>query len=123
MENKKIVIVEDETSIVEALNVRLLAEGFELISASNGKVGLELIREEKPALAILDLMMPEMDGYEVLAKLKASEETKSIPVIILSNVDDEDSKKRVFEDGAARFVIKTSIDLEDFVKTIHSYVD
>ena len=81
---KKILIIEDEPDIVFLLETRLGAKGYDIISAQSGVEGLLKARTEKPALILLDIMMPGMDGYQVLKSLKSEEATKNIPVIGLT---------------------------------------
>ncbi len=82
--NKRILVVDDSHSIVKMLEVVLKKEGFTVFTAFNGKEGLALARSEKPDLIILDIIMPEMDGYEVCQALQKDRATASIPVIFLT---------------------------------------
>lgn len=81
---KKILVVDDEPQLRTALKIRLEVEGYNVILASNGKECLELARRDKPDLIVLDLMMPVMDGYTALKRLKSEPELSRIPVIVLS---------------------------------------
>lgn len=81
---KKILVVDDEPELRTAVKIRLEVEGYDVIAAENGKQCLELARAQKPDLIILDLMMPVMDGYTALKRLKEDPELAKIPVIILS---------------------------------------
>lgn len=81
---KKILVVDDEPDVVDLLGVRLVNEGYDVIKASNGKIGIEQAKTEKPDLIILDIMMPEMDGYTAIKILKEDDNTRKIPVIILT---------------------------------------
>ena len=112
-QGKTIVIVEDETVLQKALSIELLSDGIAVFAASNGKAGLELVREKKPNLVLLDLIIPEMKGFDVLAEIKKDPTTKDIPVIILSNLSSEEDKKRGMELGAADYYVKSSTDLSD----------
>jgi len=80
----KIAIIDDEKALVETLKSFLEERGFSVISAYDGVSGLELIKREKPDIVILDITMPELDGRDVLIQLKKNEDTKSIPVIMLT---------------------------------------
>lgn len=77
-------IVDDESDVVELIKFMLEKDGHEIVSASNGIQCLEKVEESKPDLIILDIMMPEMDGYTVNTRLQEKEETRSIPVIVLT---------------------------------------
>lgn len=84
---KKILLVDDDVEFCEAAKLLLDSEGYEVILAYDGKEGLEKARAEKPDLVILDVMMPEMNGYDVCVVVKADPELKKIPVVLLTAVD------------------------------------
>jgi DNA-binding response OmpR family regulator len=81
---KMILCIEDEPEMIDLIRVILTRRGFEIRGANGGKEGLEIIRTELPDLVLLDLMMPEMDGWEVYQQMKADETTKNIPVIVVT---------------------------------------
>jgi DNA-binding response OmpR family regulator len=81
---KRVVCVEDEPEMIDLIRLILSRKGFEVIGANGGKQGLETIREQKPDLVLLDLMMPDMDGWEVYQQMKADKETTDIPVIVVT---------------------------------------
>ena len=80
----KVLIVDDEPELLQALTVRLSASGYACVTARNGVEGLAKAREEHPDLIVADLLMPEMDGYEMIRQLKAEPDTAKIPVIVLT---------------------------------------
>jgi two-component system, OmpR family, response regulator VicR len=82
--NKLILCIEDEPEMIDLIRLILTRRGFEVKGANGGKEGLELIRKEKPDLVLLDLMMPDMDGWEVYQQMKADEATRDIPVIVVT---------------------------------------
>jgi len=82
--HKTIVYIEDDTEMIELIRFVLERKGFEIIGASGGRKGLEIIFDTKPDLILLDLMMPEMDGWDVFHQIKSNESTKNIPVVIIS---------------------------------------
>jgi two-component system alkaline phosphatase synthesis response regulator PhoP len=84
---KKVLVVDDDVDFCEATKLLLDSKGYEVILAHDGKEGLEKVRAARPDLVILDVMMPEMNGYDVCVVLKADEELKKIPVILLTAVD------------------------------------
>ena len=88
MKSKFIVVVEDDPSLREIVSHKLITNGFEIRQAENGRQGLDIIVSEKPNLVLLDLMLPEMDGFQVLEQLRKSEDKilANLPVIILSNL-------------------------------------
>jgi DNA-binding response OmpR family regulator len=81
---KTILCIEDEPEMIDLIRLILNRRGFEIRGAVGGKEGLEIIRKNHPDLVLLDLMMPEMDGWEVYQKMKADEDTKNIPVIVVT---------------------------------------
>ncbi len=81
---KRILCVEDEQEMIDLIRLILARRGFEVRGASGGTEGLKMIREELPDLVLLDLMMPDMDGWEVYQQMKADEKTRSIPVIVVT---------------------------------------
>jgi DNA-binding response OmpR family regulator len=83
-ENKKVICVEDDPGMIDLITLILARRGYDVIGASGGRQGLEMIDREKPAIVLLDLMMPDMDGWEVYQQMKASETMKSIPVIVIT---------------------------------------
>jgi two-component system response regulator VicR len=81
---KKIVCIEDEPEMIDLVKLILSRYGFEVIGATGGRSGLEAIRKHKPDLVLLDLMMPDMDGWEVYQQMKADSEMKEIPVVVVT---------------------------------------
>ncbi len=81
---RRIVCIEDEPEMINLIQLILERKGFEVIGADGGKSGLDTVRAEKPDLILLDLMMPDMDGWEVYQKLKADEVARDIPVIVVT---------------------------------------
>ena len=83
-ENKHILCIEDEPEMIDLIRLILGRRGFDVVGAAGGKEGLEKVRQELPDLVLLDLMMPDMDGWEVYQQMKADEKTKDIPVIVIT---------------------------------------
>jgi DNA-binding response OmpR family regulator len=81
---KRVVCVEDEAEMIDLIRLILSRKGFEVIGANGGRMGLDVIREEKPDLILLDLMMPDMDGWEVYQQIKADEDISDTPVIVVT---------------------------------------
>ena len=105
-ESSKILVVDDEADLVSVLRFGLEAEGFEVISASDGEQGLNLAREAGPALMLLDLMLPKLDGYKVCRALKFDERYRTMPIFILSARSGEDDRRLALEMGADAFITK-----------------
>lgn len=106
MPQGKILLVDDELDTVKILKDLLENEGYEAITAYTGKRALERVKEEKPALVILDIMMPRMDGYAVCEKIKNDPETKNIKVIMLTARDSGESLQESLEKKADWFIAK-----------------
>lgn len=84
MTGKKILVVDDEPEFVDMLKMRLEANGYAVVTAANGKQGAEKAVSEKPDLILLDILMPEMDGYTAMKEIKATTQTRDIPVIVVT---------------------------------------
>lgn len=106
MSKKRILVVDDEMYIVNILDFTLATDGLEVVSAANGEEALRKAMERTPDLIILDVMMPKIDGFEVCRALKAKEETKDIPVILLTAKDRDVDKEKGKEAGADLYVTK-----------------
>jgi len=102
----KILVIEDEEYIRENIQDILSLEHFETLTAANGAIGLELARQETPDLIVCDIMMPEMDGYGVLERLRKTENTATIPVIFLTAKADRSNQRRGMELGASDYLTK-----------------
>ncbi len=122
MNNKsfKVAIVEDDLAISQMYRIKFEAEGFEVETAENGKLGLELAETMKPDIILLDLMMPEMTGDQMLAKLRETEWGKEMKVIILTNMGEQEVPEAVKSLGVSSFILKADMtprQVADLVKT------
>lgn len=102
----KILIVDDDDKNLRLMEALLIPEGYEVIKASDGLEALEKIKEDPPDAVLLDIMMPKMDGYEVARKLKKTVETRQIPVVMVTALQDTDDRVRALEAGADDFLSK-----------------
>lgn len=114
----KIVAIEDERVLAKALSVELLSAGFTVVTAEDGAAGLALIKAELPDLVLLDLVLPKMSGFDVLQAVKADPKTKNIPVIILSNLGQDEDRTKGLALGAVDYYVKSSTDLEVLTEKI-----
>jgi DNA-binding response OmpR family regulator len=105
----KIAIVEDDLAIAQMYRLKFEAEGYRVDIAQNGKLGLELCEHMKPDLVLLDLMMPEMNGDEMLEKMRKTEWGKKPKVIILTNVSEQESPDRLHKLGIEGFIVKAEM--------------
>ena len=103
---KKILIVEDDKFLRELIAKKLSEEGFIVEEASDGEEGIRKIKEGRPDLILLDLILPSIDGFEVLEKIKEDLETKPIPVIVLSNLGQKEDIERGLKLGAFDYLVK-----------------
>jgi DNA-binding response OmpR family regulator len=118
----KILVVEDEAFLLDLYETKLEQEGYEVIKANNGVEGLSLAQLELPRLILLDILMPQVDGYEMLGLLKKGEKTKNIPVIIFSNLSQREEIEKGLELGANDFIIKTSVTPSELVDKVRSFL-
>jgi len=118
---KKILIVEDDKFLRELISQKLLKEGFDIAEAVDGEEGVKKVKEEKPDLVLLDLILPGVDGFEVLSKIKEDPTTSLTPVIILSNLGQKEDIERGLKMGAVDYLIKahfTPGEIVDKIRTI-----
>lgn len=111
----KVLLVDDDEAISTVFSTALLKEGFETSRASTGKDALDKAKSEHPDLVLLDQILPDMQGNEVLAKLKQDETTKNIPVVILSNFSQEELVKQAINEGAVDYIFKYQAATSDVV--------
>jgi DNA-binding response OmpR family regulator len=120
MMGKKIVLADDEQFISIAYKDGLTRAGFEVTVAHDGAQALELIKQVMPDLVLLDLIMPKVNGFEVLKTLKADPAMQRIPVIVLSNLSQQTDETEVRQRGAIDFIVKSNISLQDLITRLHS---
>ncbi len=115
---KKILIIEDDKFLRELITQKLVKEGYEISGAVDGEEGIKMIAEEKPDLVLLDLILPGIDGFEVLAKAKADPALSSIPVIILSNLGQKEDLEKGLKLGAVDYLIKAHFTPGEIIEKI-----
>lgn len=115
----KILLVEDDKSLREIYGVRLLAEGYDIVSAGDGEEALAVAIREKPELIISDVMMPKISGFEMLDLLRGNDSTKNIKVIMMTALSSEQQRERGEKLGADRYLVKSQVGIEDVVRTVH----
>lgn len=120
---KKVLVVEDEAKMRQILVEELKKQGIATIEAKNGKEGLESALRDKPDLILLDLIMPVMDGLEMLNKLREEEKGKSIQVIVLTNAGDFGKIAQAIEKGICSYLVKSDITTEDLVKKVKDFLE
>ncbi len=105
----KVAIIEDDAAISQMYRIKFEAEGYEVETSENGKLGLALIEEMKPDIVLLDLMMPEMNGDEMLQKLRATTWGKDIKVIVLTNMGESEAPDIIKELNVEAFILKANM--------------
>ncbi len=114
----KIMLVEDDKSLREIYGIRLVAEGYEIVSAGDGEEALAMAVKEHPDLILSDVMMPKISGFDMLDILRATPETKDVKVIMMTALSSEDQRSRGELLGANRYLVKSQVGIEDVVRTI-----
>ncbi|MBU0648975.1 response regulator [Patescibacteria group bacterium] len=124
MDKKKkyILVVDDDVFLAKIYKTKLSKEGFELSLAHDGEEALVQIKQKRPDLILLDLMMPKKDGFEVMEELAKDPECKKIPIIILSNLGQESDVERGLALGAKDYFVKANVSLNDIVKKITKHI-
>jgi CheY-like chemotaxis protein len=115
----KILLVEDDKSLREIYGVRLLAEGYDIVSAGDGEEALAMAIKERPELIISDVMMPKISGFDMLDILRSTTETRDIRVIMMTALSSDDQRARGEQLGADRYLVKSQVGIEDVVHTVH----
>lgn len=105
----KIAIIEDDVAIVQMYRLKFEADGYEVKTAGDGIAGLKLIEELKPDIVLLDLMMPQMNGLDVLAQLRKEAKTKDLKVVVLTNMGDAETASKVFAMKATDYIVKAEM--------------
>lgn len=116
----KIAIVEDDLAIAQMYSMKFVTEGYTVESAENGKLGLELIEKMKPDVVLLDLMMPEMNGDEVLTALRKTDWGKDIKVIILTNMGEQEAPEILKTLNVTAFIVKADMTPKQVAELVKS---
>lgn len=119
--NKKILIIEDDKFLAKMLSRMLEANNYSVALASTGKEGLTKAASENPGLILLDIMLPDIDGFDVLKSLKGDEKTKKIPVVILSNLGQAEDIEQGRKLGADDYLVKSDLSLDEVVAKVRKY--
>lgn len=106
MAKKKILVVDDETDLLDLIEYNLKKEGFDVLKAENGEEGIQIAKEHKPDLVLMDIMMPKMDGMEAVEKMRADDDLKAIPIIFLTARSDEKTEVEGLNKGGDDYITK-----------------
>jgi len=117
-----VLLVEDDQLLIKMYETKFKSEGFNVLIASDGEDGFNAAVNSKPDVILLDMMMPKLSGTEVLAKLKATEGTKDIPVLVFSNLSQEDEANKVIQMGAKEYLVKANLTPTEVVAKVKQYL-
>lgn len=121
-QKKIILVVEDEEPMQLVLRDVLKVEGYDVLEAKNGIEGLELALKEHPDLILLDILMPKMDGLEMLKNLRTDEWGRKVPVIVLTNLSDNEDIAKAVEDDVFEYFVKTDIRIDEVIQRIRDKI-
>jgi DNA-binding response OmpR family regulator len=114
----KVLVVEDDKFLQKILLMKFGAEGFDVRVASDGEEALQLLAADPPALVVLDLILPKYNGFEVLAAIRANPLVQSVPVVVLSNLGQDEDIQRAHSLGAIAYLVKSSISIFEVVQKV-----
>jgi DNA-binding response OmpR family regulator len=117
---KKILIIEDDKFLRELISRKLTDDNFDIIEAVDGEEGVKKVKEEKPDLVLLDLILPSIDGFEVLSRIKEDSNVASIPIIILSNLGQKEEVEKGLNLGAVDYLIKAHFTPGEIIEKIRN---
>ena len=117
---KKISVIEDDKFLRELIVQKLSNEGYDVIESVDGEKGVESVKKEKPDLILLDLILPGIDGFEVLARIKSDPAVSEVPIIILSNLGQKEDIERGLKMGAADYLIKAHFTPEEIINKVNA---
>lgn len=115
----KVMLVEDDKNLREIYSIRLVAEGYDVVSAGDGEEALALAVQERPDLVVSDVMMPKISGFDMLDILRSTPETKDTKVIMMTALSSEDQRIRGENLGADKYLVKSQVGIEDVVNAVH----
>jgi len=118
----KVFIVEDERALADVLKEKLEKEGFDADAIYSGEKAVSLIKKKKPDIILLDLLLPGKDGFEILTELKADKNLKNIPVIVLSNLSQDEDIKKALSLGAVDYYVKAQHPLKEVVEKVRNKI-
>ena len=119
----KIVIIEDDPTISQMYRMKFEADGFDVRMAANGQIGVDLVKSFKPDVVLLDIQMPEMDGAEALANIRAHQESKTTPVIVLTNLGEEEAPSEMRSLGIHSYIVKANYTPRQVVAHVKEVVE
>lgn len=121
--NKKILIVEDEDMLLKVLSEQFEKSGFDVLTASDGEEALKVLEKSKPDLVLLDIILPKINGFDVLKAMKENPDTLDIPVIIISNLGRDEDIKQAIKLGAVDYYIKVQHPILEIIEKVSKFLD
>ncbi len=119
----RVLLVEDDKFVLKAMKLQFESVGYIVKTALDGEKAIKVLNRWIPSAVILDVLMPKMDGYEVLKKIKSTPKWQGIPVLIASNLNSESNINRGIDLSAAEFIVKSDLSLDDLVKKTSFYIN
>ncbi|MSR76275.1 MAG: response regulator [Candidatus Ryanbacteria bacterium] len=121
-DQKKILIIEDDKFLLKLYSDKLSREGFLVSMAISGEEGLGKVKQEKPDLVLLDVILPQKNGFDILGALKLDPETKDVPVVMLTNLGQESDIKTGLDLGAADYLVKTDFSITKLPEVVRKHI-
>lgn len=118
----KILFIEDEAALQKTVGEILEQEGFEVLRALDGEIGIKLAKTQKPDLILLDLIIPKKDGFQVIKDLREDPETADMKIIVLTNLSGTEDVERALELGATNYLVKADYELQEIVQKIRDFL-
>jgi DNA-binding response OmpR family regulator len=116
--NKKVLIVEDEQTLLKTIEFTLKDKGYETFTAADGEIALQQIKENKPDIILLDILLPKKNGLDVLKEMKLDSELAETPVLLLTNLSDEESISQGVALGARGYFVKSDMTLDEVAEKV-----
>jgi CheY-like chemotaxis protein len=116
----RLLLIEDDRFLRKAAEVMLRKQGFDVLTAPDGEAGVEAAIEQRPDVVLCDLIMPKMQGFQVIERLKQDERTAAIPVIVMSNLGQESDVQRAMAAGAVAYVVKSNVALQELAGKVRA---
>lgn len=123
MDKKKILLIEDDTFISQMYDMKFKQTNYDFLLAKDGKEGMQMIRDIKPDIILLDIVLPEMDGFAILEEIKKDPEISSIPVLLLTNLGQQENIQKGILLGAKDYIIKAHSTPQEVVEKVQSYLN
>ena len=119
---KKVLIIEDDSFLQSLEADKLEKAGYKIITASNGSEAMKKIEDPEISMVLLDLILPDFDGFEILKSIREHDKTKYIPVIVFSNLSEEKVMKQAYDMGATDFMVKSNFTLDELIQHIKKFL-